>query len=569
MATITTRAGKGSPLTNAEVDANFTNLNDDKAENGVNADITALSAIATGISSPDYIDFDTAASVTRATARLNWNDTDGCLEVGLKGSDVTQQIGQEMVSYAYNSHTTTINNGELVYFFSNSNGNPAVKRFVADRTLESELVLGVATENITSGSKGYVTEFGIVRGLDTSAFSVGDVLYASASTAGAITNVKPVSPNVVVVVGICLDPNVTNGTIFVKPHKIPDADEIFYDNTESGLGATNVKGAIDELQLNKADISLLQAEVQLYATSAASDIATYNALVTTTTDADFDDTAVDVSTGTITTAETLIASLASDPGILEGDVAATTVTTIGNLRRTAGNGAARFWFEVYHRTSPGTETLIGTGNKTEYTDSETYTQFFDSAFLASQTFTSTDRIVLKFYGQAESQDVTFDFQFGGTSPIRTLFPVPSSLVPTTSTANTITADTTNFNDKLSGSDTTVQAALDTLDDHGHSISEVTDLQTNLDAKLVKADNLSDLANAATARTNLGVAIGTDVLAHDANLQGFVDTFTLPTTDGTDGQVLTTDGLGNITLEDAAGGGITTGKAIAMAIVFGG
>jgi hypothetical protein len=32
MATIVTRAGKGSPLTNAEVDANFTNLNSDKAE---------------------------------------------------------------------------------------------------------------------------------------------------------------------------------------------------------------------------------------------------------------------------------------------------------------------------------------------------------------------------------------------------------------------------------------------------------------------------------------------------------------------------------------------------------
>jgi len=32
MADITTRAGKGSPLTNAEVDANFTNLNDDKVE---------------------------------------------------------------------------------------------------------------------------------------------------------------------------------------------------------------------------------------------------------------------------------------------------------------------------------------------------------------------------------------------------------------------------------------------------------------------------------------------------------------------------------------------------------
>ena len=32
MATITTRAGKGSPLTHAEVDANFTNLNTDKLE---------------------------------------------------------------------------------------------------------------------------------------------------------------------------------------------------------------------------------------------------------------------------------------------------------------------------------------------------------------------------------------------------------------------------------------------------------------------------------------------------------------------------------------------------------
>lgn len=36
MATIITRAGKGSPLTHNEVDANFTNLNDDKLEAGDN-----------------------------------------------------------------------------------------------------------------------------------------------------------------------------------------------------------------------------------------------------------------------------------------------------------------------------------------------------------------------------------------------------------------------------------------------------------------------------------------------------------------------------------------------------
>ena len=32
MTTITTRAGKGSPLTNNEMDANLTGLNDDKVE---------------------------------------------------------------------------------------------------------------------------------------------------------------------------------------------------------------------------------------------------------------------------------------------------------------------------------------------------------------------------------------------------------------------------------------------------------------------------------------------------------------------------------------------------------
>jgi len=48
MSTIITRAGKGSPLTHNELDANFTNLNTDKLQSGsvVNADISANAAIA-------------------------------------------------------------------------------------------------------------------------------------------------------------------------------------------------------------------------------------------------------------------------------------------------------------------------------------------------------------------------------------------------------------------------------------------------------------------------------------------------------------------------------------------
>lgn len=51
MSTITTRSGKGSPLTNAEVDANFTNLNTDKYQSGNNAAFGTLDA--TGLASLD------------------------------------------------------------------------------------------------------------------------------------------------------------------------------------------------------------------------------------------------------------------------------------------------------------------------------------------------------------------------------------------------------------------------------------------------------------------------------------------------------------------------------------
>jgi len=87
----------------------------------------------------------------------------------------------------------------------------------------------------------------------------------------------------------------------------------------------------------------------------------------------------------------------------------------------------------------------------------------------------------------------------------------------------------------------------------------------LSGALLAANNLSDVANAGTSRSNLGVAIGSNVLAYDANLQAFVTALTLPTSDGTNGQALVTNGSGTVSFGSA---GIGTGKAIAMAIVFG-
>ena len=60
------------------------------------------------------------------------------------------------------------------------------------------------------------------------------------------------------------------------------------------------------------------------------------------------------------------------------------------------------------------------------------------------------------------------------------------------------------------------------------------------------------------------SIGSSVQAYDSNLTSFVSTFTLPTVDGSSGQVIQTNGSGTLSFTTP----VTTGKSIAMAIVFG-
>lgn len=152
-----------------------------------------------------------------AAGQLSWNTTDATLDLTME-YDVTQQIGQETYARVGNTTGSTIPNGTVVGFAGATANAILVAPYLADGTQPSLYILGVMTHDLPdSGEKGYCTTWGFVRDLDTSAFSAGDILYASPTTAGAFTNVKPTAPNNVIPLAACVISDATNGVIFVRP----------------------------------------------------------------------------------------------------------------------------------------------------------------------------------------------------------------------------------------------------------------------------------------------------------------------------------------------------------------
>jgi len=139
-------------------------------------------------------------------------------------ANVTLQIGQEEHVRARNNTGVQINDGQVVYINSAQGNNPTIALANADSVNTSE-VIGVATENIADNGTGFVTTYGTVNGINTSAFNVGDILYLSA-TNGTITNAIPTPPHNVVKIGIALN-STNNGRIFVKPSQAIGQDTTF------------------------------------------------------------------------------------------------------------------------------------------------------------------------------------------------------------------------------------------------------------------------------------------------------------------------------------------------------
>jgi len=75
----------------------------------------------------------------------------------------------------------------------------------------------VANQNIANNSNGYVITQGIVEDVNTNGFTDGAPIYLSATTAGALTQTEPTTPNYAVHMGVCLYANNVHGKLWINP----------------------------------------------------------------------------------------------------------------------------------------------------------------------------------------------------------------------------------------------------------------------------------------------------------------------------------------------------------------
>ena len=165
----------------------------------------------------DHIEFIETPSGVLPEGSINWNPVDATLNIAMQYG-VLQQVGQETYARVGNTTGSTIPNGTVVGFAGATPNALLVSPYLADGSSPTLYILGIMTHDLPdSGDKGYCTTWGFVRDMDTSAFSAGDILYASPSVAGGLTNVKPTAPDNVIPIAACVTSDATAGVIFVRP----------------------------------------------------------------------------------------------------------------------------------------------------------------------------------------------------------------------------------------------------------------------------------------------------------------------------------------------------------------
>jgi hypothetical protein len=268
----------------------------------------------------DFIGFDTAAAHSVGVGELAWNNTDGTLDLGLQGG-LKNKVGQQLVIKARNTSGTLIAKGSVVKIVGVAGGFIGINLAQADNETNSATAFGIVAEDIADTSNGFVAINGLVHELNTNAFTEGDILYLSPTTPGAITNVKPASPNYIVIIGYCAKKSAVDGHILLHVEndtrqaveiQLAASDEttalttgtakvtfrmphaMTLTSVRASLTTAQASGSIFTVDINESGTSILSTKLTIDNTEKTSTTAAIPAVISDTALADDAEITIDI-----------------------------------------------------------------------------------------------------------------------------------------------------------------------------------------------------------------------------------------------------------------------------------
>ena len=127
-------------------------------------------------------------------------------------------LGKELELRARNTSGVTILNGRACYVTGSTGDNPTIALATNTDGDVAQKTIGVATIDIANNEFGIVTTFGEVNDIDTSALTLGAIVYLGAN--GLLTTTEPVAPTPKIVIGLCVRQHAQVGKLFVSTRPI-------------------------------------------------------------------------------------------------------------------------------------------------------------------------------------------------------------------------------------------------------------------------------------------------------------------------------------------------------------
>lgn len=310
------------------------------------------------IANVNSVTFDTTPTTPpTTTGAMYWDSGNQTPSINLN-ADTTLQVGQESIALVYNGTGSTIANGSVVAVAGAQGQRPSVILADADSEAYSASTLGIATQNIANGAEGFVCTFGLVRGIDTSAFTAGQAIWLS-QTAGQFTATRPSAPAHSVFLGWVIKVNASSGELFINISNGWELDELhnvlitsptsgntlIYDatagvwknaNLTDGTGITITEGA-GSITVTNAGVTSLTGTTNEIDVSASTGAVTLSLPATINADTT-GNAATATSAGKWTTARTLsFTGDATGSGSVDGSANVATALTLANTTVTAGS----------------------------------------------------------------------------------------------------------------------------------------------------------------------------------------------------------------------------------------